>query len=68
MLSNRKSRNYSYNTLEYILVAMLPVPPDEVLVGFSPYWRDHLNRFGTFTLDMDRNTTEINYDLVNAEI
>jgi len=26
--------------------------PDEVLTGFSPYWCDHLNRFGVFTLDM----------------
>jgi TnpA family transposase len=42
--------------------------PDEVLTGFSPYWRDHLNRFGMFTLDMGRNTTEIDYDLVNIEI
>ncbi|MFN3233858.1 MAG: Tn3 family transposase [Gammaproteobacteria bacterium] len=39
--------------------------PDEVLTGFSPYWRDHLNRFGVFTLDMGRNTAEIDYELAN---
>ena len=40
--------------------------PDEVLTGFSPYWRDHLNRFGVFTLDMDRNTAEIDYELARV--
>ncbi len=39
--------------------------PDEVLASLSPYWRDHLNRFGVFTLDMERNTTEIDYKLAN---
>jgi TnpA family transposase len=42
--------------------------PGEVLSGFSPYWRDHLNRFGRFTLDMGQESTEIDYDLVNIEI
>lgn len=42
--------------------------PDEVLSGFSPYWRDHLNRFGKFTLDMGRDTGNIDYDLVSMEI
>ncbi len=37
----------------------------EVLASLSPYWRDHLNRFGVFTLDMERNTTEIDYKLAN---
>ncbi len=37
--------------------------PDEVLTGFSPSWRDHLNRFGVFTLNMGRNTAEIDYEL-----
>ncbi|MEM1244284.1 MAG: Tn3 family transposase [Pseudomonadota bacterium] len=40
--------------------------PDEVLTGFSPYWRDHLNRFGVFTLDMNRNTPENDYELAKA--
>lgn len=40
--------------------------PDEVLTGFSPYWRDHLNRFGIFTLNMDRNTVNIDYELARA--
>ena len=39
--------------------------PDEVLTGFSPYWRDHLNRFGVFTLNMDKNSTDIDYDQDN---
>ena len=39
--------------------------PDEVLAGFSPYWRDHLNRFGVFTLNMDRNSADIDYELAD---
>ena len=35
--------------------------PDEVLAGFSSYWRDHLNRFGVFTIDMGRIVDEIDY-------
>ena len=42
--------------------------PGEILTRFSPYWRDHLNRFGMFTLDMNRNTGEIDYELANTEI
>jgi TnpA family transposase len=39
--------------------------PDEVLTGFSPYWRDHLNRFGVFALNMERNSVEVDYELAN---
>lgn len=39
--------------------------PDEILVGMSPYWRDHLNRFGIFPLDMEKTVSEIEYDLVS---
>ncbi|MCK4870523.1 MAG: Tn3 family transposase [Gammaproteobacteria bacterium] len=39
--------------------------PDEILAGISPYWTEHLNRFGTFQLDMQKIVEEIEYDLVN---
>lgn len=38
--------------------------PDEVLAGLSPYWREHLNRFGIFQLDMEKTASEIEYDLI----
>ena len=38
--------------------------PDEILASLSPYWREHLNRFGIFQLDMDKYRAEIEYDLV----
>lgn len=37
--------------------------PSEVLPGISPYWREHLNRFGIFDLDMQKRAAEIEYDL-----
>lgn len=37
--------------------------PNAALERFSPYWREHLNRFGMFTLDMDKRTPEIQYQL-----
>ncbi len=37
---------------------------DEVLSGFSPYWRDHLNRFGVFSMDMDKTEASIEYELL----
>lgn len=42
--------------------------PDEILSGISPYWTEHLNRFGVFQLDMQKVMAEIEYDLVNSEI
>lgn len=42
--------------------------PNEVLSGFSPYWRDHINRFGKFTLDMNKASAEIDYNLSEIEI
>ena len=37
--------------------------PDAVLSGLSPYWREHINRFGIFSVDMNREAEEIQYDL-----
>lgn len=37
--------------------------PDEVLGGIAPYWREHLNRFGVFQVDMNKDKVEIEYDL-----
>jgi TnpA family transposase len=34
----------------------------EILSGLSPYWREHLNRFGMFPLDMKKMMPEIEYD------
>lgn len=42
--------------------------PDEVLPGISPYWTEHLNRFGTFHLDMQKIKAEIEYDLIAPDI
>ena len=38
--------------------------PDKVLENFSPYWTEHINRFGTFLLDTKRVTTEMDYHLI----
>src|SRR3990172_5325162 len=40
----------------------------EILTGLSPYWTEHLNRFGVFQLDMQKIMSEIEYDLINLEI
>jgi hypothetical protein len=42
--------------------------PDDVLSGFSPYWRDHLNRFGVFALNMDKTNDSIEYSLRKKKI
>jgi TnpA family transposase len=42
--------------------------PNEILTGISPYWTEHLNRFGVFQLDMQKMMAEIEYDLVSSEI
>lgn len=42
--------------------------PDEILAGMSPYWREHLNRFGMFQLDMEKTASEIEYDLQKSDI
>ncbi|MBP9777581.1 MAG: Tn3 family transposase [Rickettsiaceae bacterium] len=38
--------------------------PSEVLAGISPYWTEHINRFGVFQLEMQKNIPEIEYDLL----
>jgi len=42
--------------------------PSEVLSGISPYWTEHINRFGIFELDMQKSIPEIEYDLLDIEI
>jgi hypothetical protein len=42
--------------------------PNEVLTGMSPYWTEHLNRFGMFQLDMENAVSEIEYDLVETKV
>jgi TnpA family transposase len=37
--------------------------PNEILSGFSPYWKDHINRFGAFLLEMEKMMEKIEYDL-----
>jgi len=34
----------------------------------SPYWTEHLNRFGMFQLDMGKTAEEIEYDLQKSDI
>ena len=41
---------------------------DEILPGISPYWTEHLNRFGTFHLDMHKMMPEIEYALRTPDI
>ena len=38
---------------------------DEILSGISPYWTEHLNRFGVFELDMQKLRSEIEYNLIH---
>jgi len=38
---------------------------DEVLRQLSPFRTEHINRFGVFPLDVDRETTNLVYDLIN---
>ena len=40
--------------------------PDEVLSAFSPYWTENYNRFGLFTMNMDSEIDNIDYDLINV--
>ncbi len=40
--------------------------PSEILTGMSPYWTEHINRFGAFHLNMDKNTASIEYDLTGS--
>lgn len=42
--------------------------PNEILTKISPYWREHLNRFGKFALNMDNSRAEIDYNLCEMEI
>lgn len=42
--------------------------PNEILAGMSPYWTEHLNRFGMFQLDMEKIASEIEYDLQTSDI
>ena len=38
--------------------------PDEILSGISPYWTEHINRFGMFQLNMEDERAEIEYSLL----
>ncbi len=42
--------------------------PNEILAAMSPYWTDHLNRFGIFQLDMENEADEVEYGLVDSKI
>ncbi len=39
--------------------------PDEILSGIGPYWTEHLNRFGIFDVNMEKEMPAIEYDLKN---
>lgn len=36
----------------------------EILAALSPYRTQHVNRFGSYTLDLNRKVTSLNYDLL----
>ena len=42
--------------------------PNEILSGFSPYWQDHINRFGAFPLEMKKKMEKIEYRLCNTSV
>jgi TnpA family transposase len=42
--------------------------PNDILSGISPYWTEHLNRFGIFDLNMDNLVPNIEHQLINSEI
>jgi len=37
---------------------------DDVLAEYSPYRTEHINRYGVFSLNMNRETMTLEYDLV----
>jgi TnpA family transposase len=37
--------------------------PPEILAGMSPYWTEHVNRFGAFEVNMEKEVAEIEYGL-----
>ena len=37
--------------------------PSKLLADFSPYWREHINRFGVFSLNMDKSSEKVDYNL-----
>ena len=37
---------------------------DEMLAHSAPYWTERYNRYGLFQLNMEKDTAEIEYDLV----
>jgi hypothetical protein len=39
--------------------------PDEILSGIGAYWTEHLNRFGIFDVNMEKEMAAIEYDLKN---
>lgn len=41
--------------------------PDEILKHLSPYWTEHLNRYGIFLLDLGVRPADIEYDLNHLE-
>lgn len=34
---------------------------EEILAGLAPYRTEHINRFGDYTLDLDRRVPPMNY-------
>lgn len=51
-----------------LLDIIIGITADEILPGISPYWTEHLNRFGTFHLDMHKMMPEIEYALRTPDI
>jgi hypothetical protein len=47
--------------LEQLVVEGYTVEP-EAVAALSPYWTHHVNRFGSYQLDLERHSPTINYD------
>jgi TnpA family transposase len=58
---------YQTKAINKLLSQGMQIPP-EILSGLSPYWREHLNRFGLFQLDMTKTMPDIEYDLIKTEL
>jgi hypothetical protein len=52
---------YHSQILEQLVVEGYIVEP-EAIAALSPYWTHHVNRFGSYQLDLERHPPTINYD------
>lgn len=49
-----------YRNLDRWLMAGFPID-EEILAGLAPYRTEHINRYGDYTLDLERKVPPMNY-------